>query len=176
MSKIVHINEPEMIKLYTSGWSTLQLGNKYNCSHKTICARLRKYHIPIKNTSYYKGNKSANWKGCGDISSVYWWNVQKKAKQRNLIVELSIQDAWNLFLKQNKRCALTGVLLDMTSRAQLYDHDNIASLDRIDSLKGYTLNNVQWVHKKINLIKWNLSQDEFINWCNKVSNYQKKEI
>ena len=40
-----------------------------------------------------------------------------------------------------------------------------ASLDRIDSKKGYTIDNVQWVYKKINMMKQNYDQKEFVNLC-----------
>jgi len=46
-----------------------------------------------------------------------------------------------------------------------------ASLDRIDNSKGYHLNNVQWVHKDVNRMKWIFEQDYFIKLCNKVSEY-----
>ena len=42
------------------------------------------------------------------------------------------------------------------------------SLDRIDSTKGYTIDNVQWVHKYINLMKHQLTQQQFIDFCKKV--------
>lgn len=45
-----------------------------------------------------------------------------------------------------------------------------ASLDRIDSSKGYEQGNVQWVHKDINNMKQSFSQDKFIDWCKKVVN------
>jgi hypothetical protein len=45
-----------------------------------------------------------------------------------------------------------------------------ASLDRIDSNKDYVEGNIQWVHKHLNLMKNILSQEYFINLCNKVSN------
>jgi hypothetical protein len=44
-----------------------------------------------------------------------------------------------------------------------------ASLDRIDSSKGYVEGNVQWVHKRINIMKNDLSDSEFIEWCRVVS-------
>ena len=40
-----------------------------------------------------------------------------------------------------------------------------ASLDRIDSNKGYTIDNVQWVHKDINKMKMDLEEDVFIDNC-----------
>lgn len=42
----------------------------------------------------------------------------------------------------------------------------VASLDRIDSSQGYIKGNVQWVHKDINKMKFDLSQDRFLELCN----------
>ena len=63
------------------------------------------------------------------------------------------------FLKQNKKCALTGSELEINVTA---------SVDRIDSKKGYTKDNVQWVHKKVNLMKGTMSQKDFIETCKSV--------
>jgi uncharacterized membrane-anchored protein len=66
----------------------------------------------------------------------------------------------DLFKKQNKKCALSG--LDLTLD---YNLENTASLDRIDSNEGYIKDNVQWIHKKINKMKMELDQQEFISFC-----------
>jgi len=42
--------------------------------------------------------------------------------------------------------------------------DTTASLDRINSSKGYTLDNVQWVHKTVNIMKQGLSDEDFKYW------------
>ena len=74
---------------------------------------------------------------------------------------------WDLFIKQNKKCALSG--LDIEFSRKLKDGTTTASLDRIDSSKGYIQNNVQWVHKDINRIKQNLDQEKFIELCKMVA-------
>lgn len=43
--------------------------------------------------------------------------------------------------------------------------ESTASLDRIDSSKPYVKDNVQWVHKVVNNMKWDFDQNEFIEWC-----------
>ena len=48
-----------------------------------------------------------------------------------------------------------------------------ASLDRIDNTKGYTQDNVQWVHKDINRIKSDLSQEYFLTLCKTVVDWNK---
>jgi len=50
---------------------------------------------------------------------------------------------------------------------------NTASLDRIDSTKGYTIDNVQWVHTIVNRMKWNTDENEFIKWCDDIYEYNK---
>ncbi len=44
-----------------------------------------------------------------------------------------------------------------------------ASIDRIDSSKEYTIDNVQLVHKDVNLMKNHFNQDYFINMCKMIS-------
>ena len=46
-----------------------------------------------------------------------------------------------------------------------------ASVDRIDSTKGYLKGNVQWVHKSINQMKSNRTDEEFIALCKAVALY-----
>lgn len=52
-----------------------------------------------------------------------------------------------------------------------------ASLDRKDSLKGYTIDNIQWLHKDVNQMKRNYSEEYFINTCLKIAeNYKNNNI
>ena len=43
-----------------------------------------------------------------------------------------------------------------------------ASLDRIDSSKGYTKNNVQWLHKDINIMKRDFPEEKFLFLCKQI--------
>lgn len=49
------------------------------------------------------------------------------------------------------------------------------SIDRINSDIGYEEGNIQWVDKRINMMKGSLSNEEFIELCTKVANYNKNE-
>jgi hypothetical protein len=99
----------------------------------------------------------------GELTATRWGITRKNP--RRLEFTITQQDAWDLFLKQNRRCALTGVLLTLPEHCK--DISN-ASLDRINSSKGYIVGNVQWVEKKVNMAKQNLPEDEFIELCRKV--------
>jgi len=116
------------------------------------------------------GPRHSQWKGCGEISGNWFYNHvlrERKQNQRTRVpVEITVEDAWNLFLEQEKKCALSGILLEIDNQ----HHQNTASIDRIDSSKGYVKGNIQWVHKHINFMKRTYSQDYFIDMCKKVAN------
>ena len=114
------------------------------------------------------GKDHHQWKGCGDISGNWWYNhVTRERKQETrtkVPVTVTIEEAWDLFLEQDRKCALSGIELTIGNNRY-----NDASIDRIDSSKGYELDNIQWVHKHINFMKRTYSQDYFIEMCKKVA-------
>lgn len=112
------------------------------------------------------GNEHHGWKGYGEISASMWKQIKSCASSRDLQINLSIEYLWDLFNKQNKQCALSGVLLTFGKKKQ----GITASLDRIDSSIGYIESNVQWVHKDINKMKSDFNQSYFIKLCEYVNN------
>ena len=121
--------------------------------------------------SYPRKNKSHFWKGNGEISGTFWYHKKKSALKRHIEFDLSMEDGWNLFLEQNRKCALTGIILTFQKKSS--EFDGTASLDRIDSTKGYIKGNVQWVHKDVNLMKHQLTQENFVELCQKVVDFTK---
>lgn len=109
--------------------------------------------------------KNRCFKGFGDIGLDYWSSIINGAKSRNVKFDISIEYAWILFLKQNKRCALSNLKLNFKSKSLGYGS---ASLDRINSDEGYVYGNVQWVHKDINLIKNKFKEDTLKDFCFKI--------
>lgn len=110
-------------------------------------------------------NHNANWKGFGDISLTFWNSIVSGAKSRKLDFEINIEDGWNLFIKQNGLCGLSGQRLSFGTKFGKDSANQSASLDRIDSSKGYTLDNIQWVHKDINKMKQSFNNDYFKELC-----------
>lgn len=68
----------------------------------------------------------------------------------------------DLYFLQNKKCALTGLPIDI--------NNHTASLDRINNNMGYTRNNCQWLHKDVNIMKNVFPQDYLICICHYISN------
>jgi hypothetical protein len=109
--------------------------------------------------------RPSNWTGHNLISGSYWKRIQNQASERNIPFDYAIEDAWQLYEKQGKKCAYTGLHLDFNKKKS----GNIASLDRIDNTKGYTNSNVHWVHKDVNMMKRNFSEEYFLFLCTKVA-------
>lgn len=105
-------------------------------------------------------------KGLGLIGAKAWSRIVERASARGIQMNLTIEEAWDLYQRQNGRCALTGVEIAFGDR-----NNHTASLDRIDSKKEYAIDNVQWVHKVVNRMKSSFSEEEFIHFCTLVSSY-----
>lgn len=104
------------------------------------------------------------YKGYKEISGILWSSMKRGAECRNLTFEITLEEIWHLYVKQNRKCALSGVSIEFAYTSDDCKYGT-ASLDRIDSSKGYILDNVQWVHKKINAIKMDMEEQDFIYWC-----------
>lgn len=109
------------------------------------------------------------WKGYKEISSSYWSVVKRGAKMRKLPFKINIKFAWELFEKQEKKCALSGLPIDFTRDRR--KTKQTASLDRINNKKGYTKDNVQWVHKDVNWLKQDFDQEYFFQLCEAVAKH-----
>jgi hypothetical protein len=121
---------------------------------------------------YGKGEKNHVWKGFGEIPGTYFNMAQKGARDRKMEFTINIEYAWNLYTKQNGKCKLSGLPIDfgIDRKNKAGYRDITASLDRIDSKKGYIKNNVQWLHKRVNIMKNKLEEEEFIFFCKAIAN------
>jgi len=116
--------------------------------------------------------KHKDWKGFGEISGSYWCSLKTGANLRKISFELSIEEAWKVYLSQNAKCKLTGWNLSLQD--DIKHKNKTASLDRIDSSKSYTKDNIQWTHKDVNKSKWLYSNKEFIEYCKAVKSPNRK--
>ena len=163
-------------------------GIRYKClcdcgnTHEAFATHLRRGLITHCGCTPHRGAKHHQWTGVGEISSGFWYdhvvrsangsklnNRERKPKE----LTLTIEEAWNLFLEQDRKCALSGI--ELTFPIAYKDKSWTASLDRIDSSKGYVLGNVQWVHKDVNIMKNKFDNQHFINICKKINQWQNIE-
>lgn len=137
-----------------------------NFSYPTSTALLRGYSRSCG--CYNQEVRKSKADKIGEISKTFWVLFLRKAKTRNIDVKITRQDAWDKFLEQNRKCALTGIELTFSNCTR--DYSGTASIDRINSQKDYTLDNIQWVHKIVNIMKWDLDEKTFIEYCKAIVN------
>jgi hypothetical protein len=122
-----------------------------------------------KEVDSYKTPKTCKHSTLYNINSV-WCNILRsalgiKSGRKRLKIDIDKKFVEKLFLKQESRCALSGMNIRLGLNA---------SLDRIDSSRGYTKDNVQWLHKDINLLKGSLEEKYFLEICENVHKHNRK--
>lgn len=157
----------EVISMYRSGLSTWKIARNKNTNQTRIRRILNREGILLRENEYWKSGKkreeNPRWTGFGEISGGLWGSIERSASQRGLKFDISIQDVWDLYLLQEGKCALSGLDLCLPqSDEERITGFTTASLDRIDSTKGYSKDNIQWVHKFINRMKSNYTEEEFL--------------
>jgi hypothetical protein len=125
--------------------------------------------LSLRDTSRDTPNDHGLFKGIHNFYTNHWKSHARTEYRHNshdIKVMMTMEDAWNIFEKQNRRCALTGLHIYMGRSGE-----RTASLDRIDSFKDYTIDNCQWVHKTINRSKWHLTHSRYLEMCKMIVNH-----
>lgn len=97
------------------------------------------------------------WKGYGKVPGKKLSRIIKGANNRNIDINIDIKFLSELYEEQNGKCFYTGLPINFD--------DSSASLERIDSNEGYIETNVVWVHKNVNIMKRDLTYEEFYEVC-----------
>lgn len=105
-------------------------------------------------------------RGMYNLIRLSWFTKSEKgAALRGLIFNITIEDIWFMYTAQEGRCALSGISIGWSEVGSIHT----ASIDRIDSSKGYIKENVQLLHKDVNFMKQQYSQEYFIEICKAVA-------
>ena len=182
MSKLKSIKNQKFGKLLISEEFKNKDGRqivKCVCDCGIVCEKFRCHIISGNTTSCgcqkVKGPMIHNFKGFGEIHGDYWSSLKRGAGKRGFVFDLEIKYGWELFQKQNGCCAISGVPLTFSTNRRRNYKNQTASLDRIDSEKGYVKNNVWWVHKDVNKIKSNLTLEELQKWSKLIASHRPKD-
>lgn len=139
------------------------LGRK---SEKSFCNKCPK-EIRISVKKKKKSTMLTN-----NVSKTLFEVWRRQAILRGIPFSLTPQQIDNILINQDFKCNLSGIpiTLEISLSTKENRANNTASLDRIDSNKGYERGNIQFLHKTINIMKSNLDQDEFLNLCKMITN------
>lgn len=145
----------------SKNFTRLKKSSKAESERKSMCKsclqeiKLQKFGGHSHNytgTKNFAGRLISGWKGSALRRGIRW--------------DLSKDQLDEIFLKQNNKCALSGMDFDYNKRS-IYR----PSIDRIDSTKEYTYDNIQFVCVIVNIMKNKFSQKEFIDMCKKISTH-----
>lgn len=104
------------------------------------------------------------------VPSSFFHRIYKCAINRGIAFSLTINDIYNLYIKQNGKCAISGVDISFASSDDKSKSGTV-SVDRIYSSLGYEPNNIQLVHKRINIIKGTMNTNELLEWVKTIFLY-----
>jgi hypothetical protein len=152
-------------------------GNLYQTT--TVMLRGRVGHRTRSCGCYSRctGEGRWNYQGYVELSGTFWNIIVQSSKARGIELNITRKQAYEKFLEQEGRCALTGIELkfeDPSIKGRTWLAGKTASLDRIDSSKPYTVDNIQWLHKHVNLMKNSHTQEYYIEICRLVVEHSSK--
>jgi hypothetical protein len=124
--------------------------------------------VPHPNLPHGKvGELNCNYTGYKEVTGTYVKQMEKSARYRSkngryIEFNITAKDVWDQFEKQDFKCYYSGVPISFEY--------NTASVDRVNSDKGYTVDNIVLCHKHVNLMKQTTSIDGFKIWANRIAN------
>ena len=97
-------------------------------------------------------------------------STRRRAAEAGMQCDLTEDDITDMF---TGICEISGVPVKFEQIARQvgtgHTTKNTASVDRIDSTKGYTAANIQWTHIHVNIAKSTLTLPQFITMCRRVA-------
>lgn len=137
-------------------------------------------------TKIYNSSSLNNVRSCGcaqyynrtGIRGRYWAKIKRDAKKRNISFDILPEEAWEIYLEQDGKCYFSGIKIfiqNNVARSGKKTYEFTASLDRLDSSKGYSKDNCVWVHKNVNVMKNCMSPLEFVTLCKLIAKNRKND-
>ena len=173
-----HIERCEQVKKY---WEQVKYENKLNCkscnqeksleqfsrsnTHRSLSYLTWKSECQICESKRKKleRDKRAEQNGVEYNIQIVLNDVSKRVKKYHREFDIDLPYLIDLYKKQNGVCSYTGI--QMGFRLGSFER---LSLDRIDSNKGYTKDNVVWCCWIANNMKQDMKVEEFHKWINDI--------
>lgn len=175
--KKINLNEnqeKEIIEKYKNGMGLAKIAKYFNCSIKPILRILNKNGIYRKN--YRNTRKIHEYHSAKHIfPSVLFSNQKSSAHRLGRIWDITKDDIDELYKKQNGLCYYTKIPMVTCNHPVDYEkimknNPRAMSIDRIDSSKNYTKDNIALCCRFINYAKNNYSSEQVFEILKEISN------
>ncbi len=135
------------------------------------CVQCSKEFVPHSVYHYFCSKQCCGAYNAGKTWDAYFARLIQKTDERK---HLTVEFLNNLLAKQNGLCGLSGVqLTKITGKGVISTN---ASLDRVDSRKGYDEDNIRLVCHYLNSFRGQVSDGEFFFWTGRVTRHNDKSI
>jgi len=157
-------------------YTTLEYLGKHMYVCQCECGNIKQVNIKALRSGSTKscgcrkhrqGDEHPLFRGHKGVGLRYFNRVKLNASKRNIEFNITIEEAGDLLEDQDYKCAMTG--WDIVAPKARTLTEGSASIDRIDSSKGYVAGNIQWVHKDINKLKGVFSDEYLIEMCQAIA-------
>lgn len=107
---------------------------------------------------------------CGDLTS----RAKTGADARRILFAIDAIDVLGMFIRQDGMCAITGLPMEWKRPVRLrvgQKNLKVPSIDRIDSSRNYTIDNVHLVMSVVNIMKNDLPLPAFVQMCRRIADH-----
>lgn len=140
-------------------------GYAYVC---LTCGRAKTKLYRNKNREKYNTNQQAVRRTEKGFISQLLHGAKTRAKQKGFEYSLTGDFIQELLTRIDYVCQVTGQKMTLEAKTRKQKNLHKVSLDRVDSLKGYTEDNVQLICWAVNLMKNSMDKEEFEFWINTI--------
>jgi hypothetical protein len=144
--------------------SQLKYNLKTGRASKSYCSRICRQLYAQQNGTHNKDEYTG------------FRTLLRSANKRNKYIDLTLEEMKEVWNSQEKICPYTGLILNLYTgnTRKLVTAIDAASLDRIDSSKGYVKSNIQFVSMMANHAKNNQSHQTMVEFCKRVAEHWKE--
>jgi hypothetical protein len=130
--------------------------NRFNFCSRTCVGKNNLNNFGDKRSTYNISLHSGNRYDLYTKFKYHYRNIKRRHHEINILID-DLKYQWEL---QNGVCPFTGISLEISSYSKIEKNPIYsASLDRIDSTKGYIKGNIRWVSRAINWMKNDMSDE-----------------
>lgn len=90
-------------------------------------------------------------------------------RSNDLVFAITEEDILELYYKQDEKCALSGQILTKIALEDKGVNKYNISIDRIDSSKGYTKDNIELIGSIINIMKNDIKEEDFLLFVSSIT-------
>lgn len=160
--------------------SVSEVNRNQKLKRKSYCSLACKAKIEIKNSpkmiignpnNLVADNRKDEYSPFKRIMLIL--KMRNKESPEKKTLELTVEQLKELWEKQQGTCPFTGwkLILQTTTKDKLEYVPNRASLDRIDSNKGYSIDNVRFVSLIYQFAKNKFTDKDVYNFCQSFANF-----